>query len=411
MERKDGYFSMRKFSSLPLKIACLLVLVGALAITTIAWLGVHAISPTGPGPIDSHPRGPVSQNVQLTGQTTTATVNSTGITTASTLAVHGQFTTFRIPDANFRPDPNGIVKGPDGAFWFTEEDGDQIARMTPTGVFTEFTLPANTSPFCNFIGCVEPTNITVGPDGALWFTENSNNAIGRITTSGHIHVFPLPTTCGGFGCLPQDITKGPDGALWFTENFNGNRIGRITTAGVITEFTTGITAGSQPAGITKGPDNNLWFTEEAANKIGRINPTTHVVTEFATGITAFSEPTDITAGPDGALWFTENQANKIGRITTTGTVTEFTTGLTASSGLDGITRGLDGKLWFAEQDAGKIGRITTTGTITEFTVPIPCSNPTVCPEPSEPIDIISVTQSVFWFTEAGGQIIAKLTVN
>jgi streptogramin lyase len=31
------------------------------------------------------------------------------------------------------------------------------------------------------------------------------------------------------------ITTGPDGALWFTEQ-NASKIGRITTAGVITEF-------------------------------------------------------------------------------------------------------------------------------------------------------------------------------
>ena len=39
-----------------------------------------------------------------------------------------------------------------------------------------------------------------------------------------------------------------------------NQIGRITTAGVITEFPIP-TAGSGPAGIAAGPDGNLWFTE------------------------------------------------------------------------------------------------------------------------------------------------------
>jgi streptogramin lyase len=37
--------------------------------------------------------------------------------------------------------------------------------------------------------------------------------------------FPLPV-----GSLPSGITVGPDGALWFTEN-HANKIGRITTAG------------------------------------------------------------------------------------------------------------------------------------------------------------------------------------
>src|SRR6059036_907923 len=34
-----------------------------------------------------------------------------------------------------------------------------------------------------------PTGITAGPDGALWFTEEGANAIGRITTAGTITEF------------------------------------------------------------------------------------------------------------------------------------------------------------------------------------------------------------------------------
>jgi streptogramin lyase len=106
------------------------------------------------------------------------------------------------------------------------------------------------------------------------------------------------------------ITAGPDGNLWFTES-PGNRIGRITPAGVVTEFSTGIT--SYPSRITAGPDNNLWFT--GSNSIGRITPA-GVVTEFSTGITAGSYPTGITVGPDNNLWFTEwgDNVDRIGRV-------------------------------------------------------------------------------------------------
>ena len=53
---------------------------------------------------------------------------------------------------------------------------------------------------------------------------------------------------------------GPDGALWFTE-YDGNKIGRITTAGAVTEFPIP-TAGSQPSAMTVGPDGALWFIED-----------------------------------------------------------------------------------------------------------------------------------------------------
>jgi hypothetical protein len=62
-------------------------------------------------------------------------------------------------------------------------------------------------------------------DGALWFTENSANKIARITTAGIISEFLIPTASSS----PEFITTGPDGALWFTES-NGNKIGRADLA-------------------------------------------------------------------------------------------------------------------------------------------------------------------------------------
>ena len=46
-----------------------------------------------------------------------------------------------------------------------------------------------------------------------------------------ISEYAIPTAMAGV----SDITAGPDGALWFTE-FGPSKIGRITTTGVITEY-------------------------------------------------------------------------------------------------------------------------------------------------------------------------------
>ena len=69
---------------------------------------------------------------------------------------------------------------------------------------------------------------------------------------------------------PDGIVSGSDGNLWFTE-YHGNNIGRITTAGVFTEFAVP-TGASEPEGIVSGPDGNLWFTEWVGNNIGRMAP-------------------------------------------------------------------------------------------------------------------------------------------
>ena len=170
--------------------------------------------------------------------------------------------------------------------------------LTAAGSIGEFSVTTN------------GPGIASGPDGNVWFAENTANRIGRITPAGVLTEFAVPSGA------PSAITAGPDGNLWFTEY---GRIGRITTAGVVTEFL--VPNPSLMNSIVTGPDGNLWFAEYATNRIGRITPA-GVVTEFVVP-TASAQPNGIAAGPDGALWFTENGTGKIGRITTAGSVTEF----------------------------------------------------------------------------------------
>jgi DNA-binding beta-propeller fold protein YncE len=188
--------------------------------------------------------------------------------------------------------------------------------------------------------------IGAGPDGNLWFCETQNAKIGRITTSGTVTEFDVPS-----GGEPFHIVAGPDGNLWFTV-YEGS-IGRITTQGAVTEFPTNI-PGSSPQGITAGPDGNLWFTDTGTNSIGRMT-TTGFVTEFPVP-SANANLIGIAVGPDGNLWFAEDDANKIGRITPAGVVTEFPVP-TADAGLPFLAAGPDGNMWFTEVFANNIGRL------------------------------------------------------
>lgn len=117
--------------------------------------------------------------------------------------------------------------------------------------------------------------------------------------------FPIPTASSE----PLSIAAGPDGNLWFVETL-GDKIGRITPAGAITEFSMGITASSQPRSIAAGPDGNMWFTEINGGKIGRITPVGGI-TEFTTPPES-SELLSIAAGPDGNMWFAGAGDNTIG---------------------------------------------------------------------------------------------------
>jgi len=211
-----------------------------------------------------------------------------------------------------------------------------------------------------------PSGITSGPDGNLWFTEQQVGIIGRLTPAGVITEFTIPTA----GSKPRGIAAGSDGNLWFTEN-GADQIGRITTAGVITEYPIP-SAPSLPDAITSGPDGNLWFTELSSHTIARIT-TAGVITEFFVP-QATSGIGGIAAGPDGNIWFTYSVHVQnftlhayIGRMTTAGVVTgDFSVGTGILRFGRSIAAGADGNLWFSQGAVNQIGRITTAGVITEF---------------------------------------------
>lgn len=257
------------------------------------------------------------------------------------------------PIATPASNPARITRGPDGALWFTEfsTSANKIGRITTQGVVTEFNVPTESS---------RPLGITGGPDGNIWFTEASGHNIGRITPAGVITEFPIPPR-GPFPAEPYSIVAGPDGAIWFSDGSNG-RVGRITTEGAITLFRVDSECCAWLAEIAAGPDANLWFVETNDNKIGRITPAGEFTyfTGLGPGFNQGGPPTDaygIAAGADGALWFTEVTSNRIGRITTDGVISLFSVP-TAGSQPNIITRGPDGALWFTELHANKIGRIS-----------------------------------------------------
>jgi streptogramin lyase len=213
-------------------------------------------------------------------------------------------------------------------------------------------------------GVVGPSSITAGPDGAVWFTE-SNNAIGRITTAGVVTNFTDPSIAS-----PAGITAGSDGALWFT-NFNNSSIGRITTSGVVTNFTDPSIL--FPLGIASGPDGALWFINAGAVNAGGVNTNGSIGRITTAGaITNYTDnnvfdPISIAAGSDGALWFTNY--NSIGRITTSGTFAHYTSpsivnpiAITSSS--------CNGALWFTN-DNDSIGFIDPANLSNIFSITDP----------------------------------------
>jgi len=228
----------------------------------------------------------------------------------------------------------------------------------------------------------DPLGITAGPDGALCFTNSGNNSIGRITTVGVVAQYTNTSIDD-----PMEIASGPDGALWFT-NYGNNSIGRITTSGVVTNYTN--SSIDQPEGITAGPDGALWFTNYGNNSIGRIT-TAGVVTNYTSS--SIAEPVGIASGSNGALWFTNfnPSASSIGEITTAGVISSFSDPDGNVYEPDQITSGPDGALWLTNVASDSIEEVTTSGVFQNFALPNDIS----------PSAIASGPDGALWFTAAG----------
>jgi streptogramin lyase len=313
--------------------------------------------------------------------------------------------------------PTSITVGPDGNLWFVEyQSPGRIGKITTSGAIAEVAVGGSTP---NFTMNPQINGIEPGPDGQLWFTEGLNpGKVGRIDPStGAVQELATGNVSPGFrlNSGPEEIARGPDGNLWFAEVSNPGAIAQISTVGVVSEHTTGLTAGSEPNSITPvaAADGNLWFTEtkSGANAIGRIVPGTAAIAEFSAGLVPDGSPRDIVPGPDGNVWFTQfNNPGYIGRITLSGTISEIATGgvtpgFTANVNPDGIATGPDGALWFTEfhQPSGPaaVGRFDpTTGTVQEFPTPTSVSGP---------FQIVQGPDGNMWFTESAATKIARIT--
>lgn len=254
----------------------------------------------------------------------------------------------------------------------------------------------------------QPAGIVDGTDGNLWFAEKTGNAIGRITSAGVVSEFPLPRQHS----TPDHISRGPTATdpngLWFTE-FDGNRIGRIGTDGVITNEFTVPTSHSGPHMVAPGPDGNLWIAEELGGKIAKMTVNGTFLAEYA--LPNGSDPHWITMGSDNNMWFTNLTPGKIGRIVpSTGAITQFKTP-TDNSGPHGISTGPDGKLWFGEHNTNKLGRLDPVGTdaqilqsFAEFVVPSAFPGVNVLVNNTAP-----GPDGNIWFTEQNGNRLGRST--
>jgi streptogramin lyase len=298
--------------------------------------------------------------------------------------------------------PAEITTGPDGNLWFTEQGLlPRIGKLDPAdGAITEYAIGALNT----------PGDITVGPDSAIWFTQRgATDALVRVDPAdGTMQEHTLPS-----GTAPTALTAGADGNLWFIES-GTDKLGRMQLDGTHDKFNAGLSGSDTLNDIAAGPDGQLWVTiegdDDEDNRIESFSPSNPDDPCFwSAGLTG--APNKIVAASDGRLYFTiTGDPASIGRVKTDGTITEYRTGLTADSRPVGIAEGGDEALWFtADASPGRIGRMDRPSyDFTEFAGGTPGLGLLA---DANPAGITRGPDGNVWFTESGldGKI-ARMTV-
>ena len=174
--------------------------------------------------------------------------------------------------------PIGLVKAidqaADGSYlfygdlvvWRLAADLESISNFAGSGNVGNADGAAAAATFADVRG------MTHDAAGNLWVTDAGR--IRRIAPDGTV-----TTVAGGAGggfadgtgaaalfSGPGGIAYGPDGDLYVSDQSN-NRVRRVTTAGVVTTYATGLIA---PFGIAVAPNNDVYVAEAQGNRVTRI---------------------------------------------------------------------------------------------------------------------------------------------
>lgn len=258
------------------------------------------------------------------------------------------------------------------------------AQAAPVAMLKQFKVPTANS---------GPRAITNGSDGNRWFTESSANLpakIGRITPAGVVTEFgtPLEPVCNG--CILTDIVQGPDNVLYFTSN--DPFLGRITTSGTVLA-PVALPESNALGGNITAHLNQIWISDFNNDSLWRYDIPSAAFTQFPV-----PEPSDVAVDNAGRVWFaTPDVAPGIGRL-------DPGTGVSTVTPTQGSPRELtiapNGNVWFTERFVPQaVGRLVpSTNTVTEF----PVTN--VGPE-----GIAAALDGSIWFTQVTKGNIASIT--
>jgi virginiamycin B lyase len=208
--------------------------------------------------------------------------------------------------------PHDPLATPDGALWYTGQMANLLGRLDPaTGAFKEYPLPTANS---------GPHGLVADKDGNIWFTANFKGYIGKLDPrTGKVAEYPLGDPEARD---PHTLVFDRQGTLWFTVQ-SANMVGRLSPGSGEVKLVKLPTPRAQPYGMVINSAGVPFFAEFGSNKIASIDPKTLAIREYVLPAAA-ARPRRIAVTSDDAIWYTDYARGYLGRLDpSTGRVTEF----------------------------------------------------------------------------------------
>lgn len=180
------------------------------------------------------------------------------------------------PDVSSISNTEGLVIGPDGTIYFSQSNA--VGRLRP-GMAVEPTWVAVTASTM--------WGLAIDPSmNRLYVGSPANGTIYKVDMASDP---PMVSRFIGSAGQPNGLTLGTDGALWYTD-FGGGHVYRVTADGTKTRVTTSTIAGAD--GIAFAADGSLLVTSYNAGTVVRLTLDSNMETARAVVARGLS-------GPDG----------------------------------------------------------------------------------------------------------------